>query len=261
MIKFVDDESLKKDYAVACDFDKVYGTVNASLYRLYSQNNLGVFWNIYSESDALCGNLSLVNDTFTVCLNDESCITEIAKFIDFWGNVKFIKCNYCNAIKLYNLVEKNCNLAYGDILLSKYDSYYNYDSNLFCKDIDTYTVFKILHECFPKEMSLTNFQDFNYEMNYRIRKGESFFFGLKKGEITVSLAEILSLSGENVIIGFLATPERYRNQSYASSLLKCILSEFSDKNVFIFADNSKLSALYKKIGFNDFAVWAQLETV
>ncbi len=261
MIRYIDEESLEKDYITACNYDKIYGTMNASLYRLYSKNNLGMFWNLYNETNALCGNLSFVNNTFTLCLNDESCITEVAKFIDFWGNFNFIKCNYCNATKLYNLIEKSCKLAYGDILTYKRDDICHFQSNIFCKDIDTYSTFEILSGCFPQEMSFVDFQTFNYEMNYRIRKGESFLFGLKKADSVVSVAEILCINDETVIIGFLATRKESRKQGFASSLLRCILSEFSNKNVFILADNEKLSAFYKKIGFDNFTAWAQLEAV
>lgn len=261
MIRYVDEESLEIDHTIACECDKIYGMINASLYRLYSKNNLGMFWNIYSEDNVLCGNLSFVNDTFTMCLNNESCIPEVAKFLDFWGNFKFIKCNYCNATKLYNLIEKPCNLAYGDILLSNDVKNCQSASNLICKDIDTYAAFEILRDSFAKETSSIDFDDFNYEMNYRIRKGESFIFGLKKDDLVVSVAEILSISDDSVIVGFLATRKEHRDLGYASSLLKGILSEFSNKNVFIFADNDELSAFYKKIGFNNFSVWAQLKTV
>ncbi len=261
MIRYVDEEVLAKDYTTACKYDEIYGTINASLYRLYSQNNLGMFWNIYNEESILCGNLSFVNDTFTLCSKDENCITEVAKFIDFWGNFKYIKCNYCNATELYKSIGKSCKMTYGAILLSKNVEVCQYDSNLLCKGVEINRTFEILSDCFPEEMKNVDFKNFNYEMNYRIRKGESFLFGLKEIDSVVSVAEILSHSDENVIIGFLATHREHRNQGFASSLLKCILSEFFNKNVFIFADNDTLSAFYKKIGFNNFTVWAQLQTV
>ena len=146
MIRYVDEESLEKDYTTACNYDKIYGTMNASLYRLYSKTSLGMFWNLYNETNALCGNLSFINNTFTLCLNDERCITEVAKFIDFWGNFNFIKCNYCNAIKLYNLIEKTSKFAYGDVLLHKCDDICQFQSNLLCKDVNIYTAFEILSE-------------------------------------------------------------------------------------------------------------------
>ncbi len=261
MIRYVDEESLVKDYITACNYDKVYGTINASLYRLYSKNNQGMFWNLYNEKNILCGNLSLVNNAFTISLKDENCITEVAKFIDFWGNFQFIKCDYCNATKLYNLIEKNCKMAFGEILVSDFDDIYYYKSSLFCKDINIYSAFELLRECFPIKMNGIELQTFNYDLNYRIRKGESLLLGLKNENEVICLAEILSLSDESVIIGFLCTRKEYRNHGYASSLLKCILSEFSNKKVYIFAENSNLSAFYKKVGFNNFAVWAELQAV
>ena len=129
-----------------------------------------------------------------------------------------------------------------------------------CKDIDIYSAFEVLKESFPNETRHTDYKDFNYEMNYRLRKGESSLFGLKIDGILASVVEILCHSNKNVLIGFLATREEYRNKGYGSSLLKCVLTEFSNKNVLIFADNDRLSIFYEKMGFRKVAVWAQLET-
>lgn len=260
-MRYVDEQSLEKDYTTACKYDEIYGTINASLYRLYRQYNSGMFWNIYDDDNVLSGNLSFINDTFTLCLKGEKCITEVAKFIDFWGNFRYIKCNYCNATKLYKSIKKTCKLSSGEILSSNNSEQFQYTSDSLCKDISINSAFEILNECFPEKINNVDFKDFNYEMNYRIRKGESFLFGLKEKELTVSVAEILCFSNKNVLIGFLATHKEHRNRGLASSLLKSVLLEFTDKNVFIFAENDKLSAFYKKIGFNNFTVWAQIETV
>ena len=83
MIRFVDNEDLRNEYFSACDFDNVYGTINAFLYRIHSQSQTGLFWNIYDLDESLCGNLCFVNDAFNLCIKAEKDIEEIAQFINF----------------------------------------------------------------------------------------------------------------------------------------------------------------------------------
>lgn len=258
MIRFVDNEILENEYFSACDFDNVYGTINSFMYRIHSQNRTGFFWNIYDCEESLCGNLCFVNDTFNLCIKAEKDVEELAQFIDFWGNFKFLNYNNCNVKNLDKLVLTPINTAFGEILNgTEYQNPISFTGEI-CKDINLYDVFCLFKESFPGKMKNLDFSDFNYDMNCRIRKQQSFIFGIKKDGVLASAIEIMCLSPKSTIIGCLATSKEYRSMGYASSLLQFVSKEFSRSTLYVFADNDKVAQFYKKIGFEKSAAWAQL---
>ena len=257
MIRFVDSQNAKNDYLTACKFDDVYGALNSFLFRIHSIDNQAMFWNVYNSEDKLCGNLSFINETFTLCAENDDCNEEVAQFVDFWGNFSFINCNFCNAKSLYSKISTPIKLSSNEILYtsSPFDT-----SNIsveLCKDIELYSVYCLFKECFPEKFSDLEFTDFNFDMNYRLRHGESFLFGINCDGILVSALEVICKSGGNVILGSLATHKDYRNRGIASSLLKLVCNQFAGSNVYIFADNEQLSEFYKKIGFKKHSEWAE----
>lgn len=258
MIRFVDNQNAEKDYQTACNFDDVYGTINAYLFRIHSSDKQALFWNVYDTNKSLCGNLSFVNDTFTLCVEDDKCNEEIAHFIDFWGNFSFVNFNFCKVNKLYGKEITSVKLSNGEILSAK--CHFNTDdiSAELCKDISLYDAFCLFKDSFPEKFNNLQFSTFNYDMNYRLRHNESFLYGIKYNGILASVLEVMCRFDNSVVLGSLATHKDYRNRGFASSLLKMVTRQFADSNVYIFADNEQLSDLYKKIGFKKYSEWAQL---
>ncbi len=261
MIRFVDSKNAEKDYLSACKFDKVYGTKNGYLYRTHLSDNLAMFWNIYDSNERLCGNLSFSNGTFTLCTKNDETSEEVARFVDFWGNFNHLSFNSCNANSLYKFINTSNILASGEILYIDYRLDMNDISVEICKDLELYDVFALFKGNFPEKFIDSDFSSFNYDMNYRLRHGESYLYGVRCDGVLASVLEVMCRFDNNVLLGCLATQKSYRNMGLASSLLKFATNQFPDSNVYIFADNEDLSKFYKKIGFKKHSEWAQLTHV
>ena len=258
MIRFVDSEKIEIDYQKACDFDSVFGSINAFLYKKSLKNNSDFFWTIYSEDDELLGNLSFVNDTFTVCVKNDFCAEELAQFIDFWGNFASISYNICNVTSLYEHLSLPCISACGKVLSKKCDNRTKDIPINICKDINLYSVFCLFKDSFPEKLENVSFDNFNYDMNSRIRKGQSILYGVVLDGVLASALEIMCTYKENIILGCLATDKEQRSKGLASSLLNFVSNDFSNSTLFVFAENDTISRFYKKLGFEDYAVWAEL---
>ena len=261
MIRFVDSKNSERDYLSACKFDKVYGSINAFLYKSHSTDKQAMFWNIYDSNDILCGNLSFTNNTFTLCTENDNSIEEVAQFVDFWENFSSISCNLCNVKNLDRFINTPSKITFGEVLYFNCTSDADDISVDICKDIELYDVFSLFKENFPEKISDLDFFTFNYDMNYRLRHGESFLYGIKCDGILVSALEVMCKFDNSVLLGCLATKKEYRNRGFASSLLKFATTQFSGSNVYIFADNEELSKFYKKLGFKKHSEWAELNHV
>ena len=258
MIRFIDDKNLETDYQTACSFDDVFGTINSFLFENYSNYGSSFFWNLYDDNDQLAGNLSFVNDTFTICAKDDSCSEELAQFINFWDNFSCISYNKCNVISLDNILYSACTSAFGEILAKTTDDCSPSNSNDICKDINLYSVFCLFKESFPEKFDRMSFESFNYDMNYRIRKEQSFIYGILKDDVLTSALEVMCTSQNNVVLGCLATNKKYRGYGFATSLLNNLSNDFPNSTTYVFSENNSVTKFYKKIGFKDHAVWAQL---
>ena len=258
MIRFVDDKKLESDYLKACSFDKVFGTINAFMFKKRLSQDFEFFWNLYNDEGELSGNLSFVNDTFTICAKDDFCSEELAKFIEFWGNFDCISYNMCNVSSLDRYISPSCYLAFGNILSkpTALSSPVNY--NEICKDIDLYSIYCLFKESFPKKFGKVSFESFNYDINYRIRRQQSFIYGIVKDDILASALEVMCSFDDNVVLGCLATNEKHRKKGLATSLLGHLDVDFPSSTVFVFAEDDLVTQFYKKLGFTNHAVWAQL---
>ncbi len=258
MIRFVDNKNAEKDYLKACRFDNVYGAINSYLFRIYSLDNQGMFWNIYNSKEELCGNLSFANDTFTLCAESDEISEEVAHFVDFWCDFSFVNFNMCKVKSLYTKITTHHKLLFGEILYA--NNCFNTDgiSGELCKEIKLYDVFCLFKDNFPEKFSNLEFSSFNYDMNYRLRHGESFLYGIECDGVLVSALEVMCKFDSSVVLGSLATHKDYRNRGFASFLLQLVTNQFTDSNVYIFADKEELSQFYKKIGFKKHSEWAQL---
>lgn len=259
MIRFVDNKTAEKEYANACLYDNVYGTINLSLYRLYHDQGLGgMFWNIFDADSNLVGNLSFVNDTFTICVKDEKCTDEVAEFINFWHSFSNIKYDYRKLKKLYSRIDKRLKLTFGDTFCFSCAHKSSDSSAKICKVDDIYSFFSLMCAAFPESMSDTDFSSFKYDMLLRMRRNESLIFGVVKDGMLASAVEVMSISDRNVVIGALATDEKYRKRGFASSLLNNVADEFKDKTCYIQAADANLSRFYSSLGFKKYSEWAQI---
>lgn len=258
MIRFVDSKALEDDYQKSCKFDKVFGTINLFLFKKHANYSSGFFWNLYNDDGELLGNLSFTNDTFTICVKDDSCSEEIVKFIDFWGNFALISYNKCNAKSLDIFMSIPNTPAFGAILYANLTSITPSKTANICKDISLYDAFCLFKESFPEKLAELKFSDFNYGMNFRLRKQLSSLYGIVKDETLASALEVMCYSEDNVVLGCLATDKNHRGKGFASSLLCSLFDDFPNSSVYVFAENDSVENFYKKLGFKDYAVWAQI---
>ena len=258
MLRFVEGEELERDYFKACTFDKVFGTINAFLYRINIAGSANLFWNLYGENYELIGNLSYANDTFTICAKDDSCSREISHFVVFWDRYTFVSYNRCKVKELEENYLRGHVLNYGKIMKRsvKRDIVPVFDD--VCKDVNLHSVYDLFAEYFPDDFVHFLHDLFVSDMNYRIRKKESSVYSIVKDGKLASALEIMCRYKKSVVLGTLATHEKHRGKGFASSLLNTALNDYSKSTVYILAENDSAEQLYKKLGFTYHAEWARL---
>ena len=95
-------------------------------------------------------------------------------------------------------------------------------------------------------------------MNFRLRKQLSTLYGIVKDETLASALEVMCRSEDNMVLGCLATDKKHREKGFASSLLCSLFDDFPNSSVYVFAENDSVKNFYKKLGFKEYAVWAQI---
>ena len=257
MIKFVDSETEIQNYRSACGFDPVYGTINASLERLYRQNNQGFFWNIYDHGKCV-GNLSFVKDGFTLCTL-KKVSEETAEFIRFWENFQSVKSTVRNAEVLYGYFQKNMNIKIGKILIMP-EIIPNYRKLQFdCKASDIHSFYRCLCQSFDLNDTPSAYREFYYDMHYRVRHHETALYGVFYQNTPMSVCEVLAENPQSVVLGALCTDPLFRNQGSASTLLSYVREQYRGKTCFVLSESTDSTLFYLHNGcmpYHD--QWAEL---
>ncbi len=257
MIKFVDSEAEIQNYRSACGFDPVYGTINASLERLYRQNNQGFFWNIYDYGKCV-GNLSFVKDGFTLCTL-KKVTEETAEFIRFWGNFQSVKSTACNAEILYRYFQDDLKIKTGKILIlpDKIQVCDKCKSDCKVSDIDSF--YRCICRSFPEKDAPSAYREFYYDMHYRVRHHETALYGVFYQNTPMSVCEVLAENLQSVVLGALCTDPLFRNLGGASTLLSYVREQYHGKTCFVLSESTDSTLFYLHNGcmpYHD--QWAEL---
>lgn len=246
MIKLIDNfeeydfSSFEKDvffYRIYSDFKTLSSFDDALFYVCLSGEKINAFF-------------SKVGSIVTVSCSDNSACEEINEFLKVTGFSKIL-CD--KSISSYFDGEKTS----GDIL--KLNSVFND----FCKSKQLYTenlndMYLLVKENFKIEF---DFPEWFVDMSYRLRHNSAKFYGVYEEDKLVSGAFSLFETENTAIISSVATDVKHRGKGYGEDVVRSLLKENENKNVYVFVENEKIKKWYIKMGFMPDKMWSEIENV
>ena len=86
-------------------------------------------------------------------------------------------------------------------------------------------------------------------------------YGIYEDEKLVSGAFSLFETEKSTVISSVVTDENYRCKGYGENIVKSLLNENQNKDVYVFTENDKIKKWYEKMGFVPCKMWSEIENV
>ena len=194
--------------------------------------------------------ISKVGSNVTVSCADISVSEEINEFVKIIGYGKIL-CDY--VISSYFDGKKTS----GNIL--RFENNYSYE----CKVNRLYTEnLKDMYQLIVKNFNVDiDFPQWFVDMSYRLRHNSAKFYGIYEDEKLVSGAFSLFETEKSAVISSVVTDENYRRKGYGEDVVKFLLNENQNKDVYVFTENDKIKKWYEKMGFVTCKMWSEIENV
>lgn len=137
------------------------------------------------------------------------------------------------------------------------------DNSDFCKAQQLYSenlkdVFYIVEKVFGFD---GDFLMWVADLSHKMRHNSAHLYGIYCENKLVSSAFSLFETEKSVVISSVATLEEYRCKGFGERIVKTIIEENKDKDVYVFTENEKTDNWYKKIGFVPCEMWSEIENV
>lgn len=246
MIKLIDNF---EEYDFSSFEDDVFFGRIYSDYKTMSCFDDALFY-VCIEDEQIYGFISKVGSDITIsCINDSIC-KEINEFVKIIGYNKIL-CD--KSISVCFDGEKTS----GEILVINSNG--NYD----CKAKQLYTEnLKDMYQLIIKNFSVDiDFSQWFVDMSYRLRHNSAKFYGIYVEDKLVSGAFSLFENEKSAVISSVVTDDNFRCRGYGEDVVKSLLNENQNKDIYVFTENEKIKNWYKKMGFVPCKMWSEIENV
>ncbi len=210
----------------------------------------GSMFYICLNEDNVTGIISKIDTNVTLSLTEEAPLEEINEFLNIVGYSKILCDNrYSSAF----IGDKNCGKILKASLAEKTDCKVHelYSENL--KD-----AFELIQDSFDLKL---DFVSWFADISHKIRHGGARLFGIYEGDLLISCAFSLFETETSSVMSSVTTRKEYRKKGYGELLVKSVLSENNNKDVFVFTENKDVESWYKKLGFTEVCLWSEIENV
>lgn len=102
------------------------------------------------------------------------------------------------------------------------------------------------------------FEPWYVDMSHRIRHGCCHIATEYADDRLISMAMTVAETDEIALIGGVATAQEYRGKGAASRCIARLISNLSQRTIFIAPDNDRAARLYKTLGFTPCGTWAEV---
>ena len=223
--------------------------------RIYSDYlTLSMFDNalfyVCEDDNKISAVLSKTGSNITVSCIDDSVCEEVNEFAKIIGFDKI-------------LCDKSVSEFFDGVKLSGDILKINNKSDFRCKAKQLYTEnLKDMYLLLKDNFDLCiGFPEWFVDMSYRLRHDAAKFYGLYEDNKLVSGAFSLFESENSAIISSVVTDVDYRCQGYGEDVVKSLLCENKNKDVYVFTENCKITKWYEKMGFMPDKMWSEIENV
>lgn len=225
-------------------FQRIY-----SDYSIMSSFDDSLFY-VCMVEEKICAFISKIGGNITVSCSDVSVCDEINEFAKMIGYSRIL-CDY--VISSYFDGKKTS----GNIL--RFENDYSYE----CKANRLYTEnLKDMYQLIVKNFNVDiDFPQWFVDMSYRLRHNSAKFYGIYEDEKLVSGAFSLFETEKSTVISSVVTDENYRCKGYGENIVKSLLNENQNKDVYVFTENDKIKKWYEKMGFVPCKMWSEIENV
>ncbi len=245
MIKLVDNF---KDYNIK-GFDDVF------FYRIMSDfNTIRQFDNVdfYVSliEDDVTAVMSKVNGVITISAADNADFQEINEFVKVIGFTTIL----CDEKFSSSFIGKKTS---GKILKLSAGKSFSSDAEL----LDTNNlkeIYRVLKRVFKR---IPDFSDWFVNTCYGMMHNSVMSAGICTNGKIVSVAFMLFISEKAAVLSAVATLPEYRNRGFAMQIVKKLLNENKDKDIFLFLENPLLEEYYAELGFSYCKMWSETENV
>ncbi len=105
---------------------------------------------------------------------------------------------------------------------------------------------------------VSSFEPWYVDMSHRIRHGCCHIATEYADDRLISIAMTVAETEEIALIGGVATAQEYRGKGAASRCIGRLISDLSQRTIFIAPDNERAERLYKTLGFTPCGTWAEV---
>lgn len=106
-----------------------------------------------------------------------------------------------------------------------------------------------------------DFVDWFVDMSHKLRHNTARCCGIYENDRLVSAAFSLFETENSAVISAVASDENFRGIGYGERVLKTLISENNNKNIYVFTENKEINNWYKKFGFIEHKRWSEIKNV
>lgn len=238
--------SFKEEYENFCKGDPLGARIISQLDAYGAKHAFALFWEQRSDEGTLTAVISKFGGSVTVYEKNTDA-QELSYFLNFI-EINNISLSHSLAKLMYDECKINCKtiMKYKNKGIERIE--HNFDD--FCKDLDLKQVYDIIFVCHNSPKNMRNFEGWIADLSHRIRHGYSDAVAVQKDDKIVSCAIALATTATDVLVGGIATLDKYRNRGFAKNCIYEIIRRNEGKNIFLFCEDDKIG-FYKGIGFEE----------
>ena len=238
--------------ATECDFSSDIS--NESLLRIFALKRaygLDVpFIQYFADEN---GSLAAIMDGFCVFHCAHECCDEWRVFFAMHSDIAVLHAEE-SIVRALSLNSQR-NVTSGEILrLSQMSSY----SPLHKSSQETppfREIYAVLSDTFD---NIPRFDSWYVDASHRVRHGCCHIVGEYVDKTLAAVAMTVAETEDVALIGGVATLPDYRGRGLATSCITQLISQLSQKTLFIAPSSDDSARLYKKLGFVPFGTWAEV---
>lgn len=242
MISLVTDGK-SMELASLCQAEDVCACRIACLFDSYaSYRGIADFWVCCDEDGHPAAAAAKYGSDMTVFINDNSCLEEITGFI------KAVGCSsVLSNIPLFDgkefVVMRYVPQGYH---VSGKDERYIISFEPYLRN-----VWQMMKKCRSESFAVPEYEDFLLDASHRLRHGTARCCAVCEKEEIVSFAMTTALSETTAVIGAVCTAPEYRGKGLGSVCMGQLLSQLTDKAVFITREKNRNEHFYHALGFEN----------
>ncbi len=245
--------SFKEEYEIFCKGNPLGARIVSQLDAYGAQHAFALFWEQRDDKGTLTSVISKFGGSVTVHEKNAD-VEELGEFLKVI-EINNISLSHSLAKKIYDECKINCKT----IMKYKYASITRSEHNFgdFSNEVDLKQVYDIISICHGNPKNMRNFEGWITDLSHRIRHGYSDAVAVQKDGKIVSCAIALATTGTDILVGGIATLDKYRKRGFAKNCIYEIIRRNEGKNIFLFCEDDKIG-FYKKIGFEEHGLTAEV---